>query len=332
MLEISSSMSLAVGIVLSFTAAFAWGSSLVIFKVGVKNTDPLNATYIKGLIAIPLLIIIALISVGPSSLAQLFHPPTYYWLIGAVITITLGDFFSLFALKKIYVSISQPITAIYPLVTNLILLFTGKELITWLIIVGTIIIATGVIIVSYFSQKDEEDIPDKNKEEEDELSKEEKAEKRKTMMVGIILSLLAALFWGINIFFSKLILDDPQVDVVSMMAIRNGLMVVMAFVFALSRAIGKRKEKGFEIFAPKKDALLLSVGGALAWCVGGMSFFTAVRKIGAGISTPLSSISPLVVLFLGVFLLKEKMTKKQLIGILFIFAGSLLLSLKDVIL
>ena len=324
-------MSLAAGIVLSFTAAFAWGSSLVIFKVGVRNTDPLNATYIKGLIAIPLLIIIALISVGPFSLVPLFLPPNYYWLIGAVITITLGDFFSLFALKKINVSISQPITAIYPLVTNLALLFTGKEVINWLIIVGTIIIAIGVIIISYFSQKDEENTLEENVDDGDELSKEEKADKRRTMMVGIILSLLAALFWGINIFLTKLILDDPQVEVISMMAIRNGLMVVMAFIFALSRAVIKHKEKGFEIFAPKKEALLLSVGGALAWCVGGMSFFTAVRKIGAGISTPLSSISPLVVLFLGVFLLKEKMTKRQLIGILFIFVGSVLLSLKDVI-
>ncbi len=325
-------MSLAVGIVLSFTAAFAWGSSLVIFKVGVKNTDPLNATYIKGLIAIPLLIIIALISFGTPSLVQIFLPPNHWWLIGAVITIALGDFFSLFALKKINVSISQPITAIYPLVTNLALLFTGKEIINWLIIVGTVIIAVGVIIVSYFSQRDEENIPEENLEEEEGLFKEERAEKRKKMMVGIILSLLAALFWGLTIFFTKLILDDPQVEVVSMMAIRNGLMVVLAFIFALTRAIIKRKEKGFEIFAPKKEALLLSVGGALAWCVGGMSFFTAVRKIGAGISTPLSSISPLVVLVLGVFLLKEKMTKKQLIGILFIFAGSLLLSLRDLIL
>ena len=324
-------MSLAVGIVLSFTAAVAWGTSLVIFKVGVRNTDPLNATYIKGLIAVPLLIIIALITFGSNSLLQIFRPPNHYWLIGAVITIALGDFFSLFALKKINVSISQPITAIYPLVTNLFLLFTGKEFINWLIIVGTLIIAFGVMVVSYFSQKDEEVNSDDISEEEESLQ-EEKNEKKKNMTFGIILSLLAALFWGLTIFFTKLILDDPQVEVVSMMAIRNGLMVVLAFIFALSRAIIKRKENGFNIFAPKKEALFLSIGGALAWCVGGMSFFTAVRKIGAGISTPLSSISPLIVLFLGVFLLKEKMTKKQLIGILFIFAGSLLLSLKDLIL
>jgi len=325
-------MSFAVGIVLSFTAACAWGSSLVIFKVGVRNTDPLNATYIKGLIAIPLLVLIAFLSFGSSSLLQIFKPPNHYWLIGAVITIALGDFFSLFALKKINVSISQPITAIYPLVTNLVLLFTGKEFINWLIIVGTLIITTGVIIVSYFSQKDEEVNTNDNSLEEKESLQEEGNENRRNMISGIILSLLAAIFWGLTIFFTKLILDDPQVEIVSMMAVRNGLMVVLAFIFALSRALIKRKENGFDIFAPKKDALFLSIGGALAWCVGGISFFTAVRKIGAGISTPLSSISPLIVLFLGVFLLKEKMTKKQLIGILFIFAGSLLLSLKDLIL
>ena len=49
-------VSFVVGVVMSIAAAFSWGSSMVIFKVGVKNTSPLAATYIKGLLAIPILL------------------------------------------------------------------------------------------------------------------------------------------------------------------------------------------------------------------------------------------------------------------------------------
>ncbi|MHA1202916.1 MAG: EamA family transporter [Candidatus Heimdallarchaeaceae archaeon] len=56
-------MSVALGIILSFTAAIAWGTGMVIFKVGVKNIDPLTATYVKGLLAVPILIVVGLIEI-----------------------------------------------------------------------------------------------------------------------------------------------------------------------------------------------------------------------------------------------------------------------------
>ncbi len=325
-------MSLATGIILSFTAAFAWGSSMVAFKVGVKDTDPLNATYIKGILAVPLLLLIGLVSFGSSSYSQLFVHPNYFWLIGAIISIAFGDFFSLFALKKIKVSIAQPITAIYPLFTNLTLFFTKKEDINWLIIVGTVIIISGIMFITYFSQRNSNTMKIiESLNEKIEKEQVDKSGARSNSVRGIILSFLAAIFWGLTIFFTKLLLDDPQVEVIPMMGIRNGLMVVVAAFFVLTRYFIRKDISFRNLFAPKKDALFLIGGGALAWCVGGVSFFTAVRQIGAGISTPLSSISPFIVILLGIIFLKEKLTRKQFVGIFLIIAGTILLSLKDLI-
>ncbi|MCG3221359.1 MAG: DMT family transporter [Candidatus Heimdallarchaeota archaeon] len=319
-------MSLAMGIILSFTAAIAWGSSMVIFKVGVKKTDPLSATYLKGLIAIPLLVLLGWGLFGASSLSRLFIYPNYLWLILAVICIALGDFFSLFALTKIDVSIAQPVTAIYPLFTTLALLFAKIEVITWQIIVGTLIIASGVIGISFFSQRD----VDRNKQNEsleEETEGKKKNDSKNKMLLGIILAFLAAFFWGGTIFFSRLLLEDPNIEVISMIAVRNGLMVAGAALLVAFRAIILKKNIIKDLLPMQKETGILALGGALAWCVGGISFFTAVKHIGAGMSTPLSSISPFIVMLLGGFFLKEKISLPQLVGVLFIVIGSIVLSL-----
>jgi transporter family protein len=147
------------------------------------------------------------------------------------------------------------------------------------------------------------------------------------MMLGIILSLLAAIFWGGTIFFARMLLIDPNVEVISMMGIRNGLMVVSAGVLVVVRAIILKRNVLQDLLPMQKETGILALGGALAWCAGGVSFFTAVKHINASISTPLSSISPFIVMLLGWFFLKEKISLPQLIGVIFIVAGSIVLSL-----
>ena len=316
-------MSLAVGIILSFTAAFAWGTGMVIFKVGVKHTDPLTATYVKGLLAVPILTVIGLIIYGPSSLALPFQGANLLWLILSSVFIALGDFFSLFALRKIDVSIAQPISTIYPIITISLLLVTQTEIITWNIIVGTLLIIIGVATITYFSgRKNKVEIQTVDVSEDSATSVE-----KKSPILGIILALLAAVFWGANIFFTRKLLEDPDVEVISIMVTRNGLMVAMVIVIAFFYFT--IKNKGFK--KPQtinyKELGILMGGGIISWCIGGVSFFTAVTMIGAGISTPLSSISPFIVLLLGSIFLKEKIRLPQIIGVAIIVAGSVLLSI-----
>ena len=318
-------MSLALGITLSFVAAIAWGSAMVIFKVGVKKVEPIIATYMKGVIAVPLLVLLGWGIYGIDSLVRIFYYPSWIWLILAVITITLGDFFSLVALTKINVSIAQPISSAYPFFTILMLLIGNIEDITWNIIVGTILISIGVMVISYFSSKNY------NKENENLTAVKEtetiESKKRTPMFMGILFSILAAIFWAGTVVSTRLILKDIEVDVVSMMGIRNGLMVITVLIFVFIRALVQKDRKISELSPFTKEGSFLMVGGAIAWCCGGVSFFTAVKMIGAGISTPLSSISPLIVVFLSVIFLKEKISYKQLLGVIIIIAGSILLSL-----
>ncbi|MHA1828294.1 MAG: DMT family transporter [Candidatus Heimdallarchaeaceae archaeon] len=310
-------MELLIGILLSFTAAFAWGSSMVIFKVGLKETEPLIATYVRGLAAIPILLILGLSLYGWESFIQLFIYPNVLWLFLAALSILLGDFFSLIALKKINVSIAQPISAIYPLFTSIILLAANIEEITLLIGLGTAIVVLGISILSYFSQQNNKEVV---------ITTEEKSNKKK-LFVGVGFSILAALFWGATIVFSRLILEDPQVKIFTMMGVRNGFMVFATFIFVVIRTVFKKNRTIRTLFPKKREAFILIGGGAISWCIGGVSFFNAVLLIGAHLSTPLSSISPLVVTFLGVIFLKEKINLLQVGGIILTITGTILISL-----
>jgi len=317
-----------IGVLLSLTAALAWGTGMVSFKVGVKNVDTLAATYIKGLVAVPLLFILGLTINGTETYTKLLLYPNYIWLILGGISITLGDFFSLFALQKIDVSISQPVTAIYPIFTTLTLLIAKIEDINWFIIGGTLLITSGVMLISFFSQRTE------NKRlkilQKDDNNTGEEA-KKKVLPLGIGLSITAAVFWGFAIVFNRLILEDQSIDVLPLMGLRNGLMVVISLSIVLIRPLINKEKYKTKIFAPKKESLILMGGGAISWCIGGVSFFTAVKIIGAGYSTPISSISPLIVMLLGGVFLKEKISYPQMIGVAIIVAGSIVLSLPELL-
>lgn len=321
-------MDLVIGIILSFTAAVAWGSSMIFFKVGMKTTDPLTATYVKGLIGIPILVLLGGLLYSFESLHRLFYKENLLWLFLAVITIALGDFFSLFSLKKINVSISQPITACYPMITTLILLVANIEEITIFIWIGTALIITGVGIISFYSsRKKNQEAMRKTKNIQEEETEEQKQKDYKEMVYGIVLAVFAAIFWGATIAFTRILLEDSQIEIVSMMGIRNGLMVVGAFILVVIRTLFNKERFKKSFFPPRKEAIYLMIGGAISWCIGGVSFFTSVNRIGAAISTPLSSISPLIVSILGFIFLKEKLRIQQLVGVVIIIGGSILLSI-----
>ncbi len=305
------------GLVLAFTAAIAWGSGSTLFKLGVKNNvKTLVATFLRGLLAVPILILMSILLHGFNSLLVLFQGMNAVYLLLSALFVTLGDFFSLIAMKNLDISITQPISSIYPIITTFILLIFALEVITILIIVGTILNVLGVFVISYFT----------NRKSKKKLFEHSVDKKEDETVKGITFSLLAALFWGFTIIMTKLLLLDPGVKVVSVLAIRNGLMVLIMFIVSYITALKNNVEIKQEFFPSYRDSLTLMLGGIVMWVIGGVSFFTAVNIIGAGRSTPISAISPFVVLLLSGIFLKEKIKYVQIFGVLLIVIGSILLS------
>ena len=184
------------------------------------------------------------------------------------------------------------------------------------------------MLISFFSQRSE---TNKLKSNQIDGAGTENTPAKKVLPLGISLSVIAAAFWGFAIVFNRLILEDQSIDVLPLMGLRNGIMVVIFAVVVFIRPLLNKEKYSNKLFAPKKVALILMAGGTLSWCVGGVSFFSAVKIIGAGFSTPISSISPFIVMLLGGLLLREKITYPQIIGVAIIVVGSIILSLPELL-
>ncbi len=323
-------MSITLGIALSFLAAFGWGTGYVLYKVGVRDIHPLFATFTRGLLAVPLLVIISITMYGIEAFRYFFIGIDLLWLIFAIITIAIGDVLSLFAFKRLDAAIAQPITAIYPVFTTLSLLIFSLEVITIIIIIGTLLNVLGVSVITFFKKKKNLPLSLLQETIEEVKEKDVTFTIQKTPIidpVGIVFALIAALFWGITIVFTKLLLEPETNFVIPMMALRNGVMTIVAGIIAFIVTQNKHLNLKDSFFPSKKSTIFLVIGGAVTWIAGGVSFFTAVTLIGAGRSTPISSLSPLIVLLYSFFFLKEKIRKQQIVGIVLIVIGSILLSI-----
>jgi len=137
------------------------------------------------------------------------------------------------------------------------------------------------------------------------------------MPAWLVYTLVTVVFWGVWGFESKLLVDRTS-PYTGQLLFTAGLLVPAAFVLLSARRFaGKRKKLGFWF------AFITGILGGL----GNVAFFVALAKGSASVIVPLTSLSPLVTVLVGVLILKEKMRWFQHIGLLLALVAIYLLSL-----
>ncbi len=137
------------------------------------------------------------------------------------------------------------------------------------------------------------------------------------MPAWLAYTLITVLFWGVWGFESKLLVDrtSPYTGQVLFTA---GLLIPALFVlFSRKRFAGKRRAPG----------LFFAVLTGLLGGIGNIAFFVALAKGSASVIVPLTSLSPLVTVLVGVVFLKEKMRWFQYLGLVLALIAIYLLSL-----
>ncbi len=305
------------GILLALVAACSWGCSSIFFKTALRESkfvkELLFSISIRGVIAVPIIGLLTLFLYGSNTLSlfmRLFSSDIIVLLFFSSLAVTIGDILFFGSLQRIEVSKAQPVASIYPLFTAILLVATGVEIITPIILVGIFILIVGISLVS--------------QQNNESASKENIKDGR----VGLIMAILAAIFWSFGIITIRLLLDYEDVNVFTLATIRFGILTAITAILWTLTTIHQRKEEDFTfIIASRKDVAILGVGGILGWGLGAISFFSSIDLIGASRATPISSINPLIAVFLGIMYLKEKLSPIQLVGILLVFIGSFLISI-----
>jgi len=303
------------GVFLAFSAAVCWGSAGVLYKSSIKPEHSLFLSIVyRGLIAVPFLALLTILTTGFEAITILLQPHILPILLFSSLFVTLGDLFFFASLQIIDVSKSQPVAAIYPLFTIVLLIIFGIEQVSLIVIVATVILIIGIGLVSQ-----------KNSPSSD-LSSSKKAENTK----GLMLSIVAAIFWSFGILTLDYLLDIPGIDVFSLATIRFGILTILMalswIIFDKYHLQSREKVKSFTPIS-KRDVLTFGLTGILSWGLGAVTFFTSIELIGASRATPISSINPIIAVILGIIFLKEKFSTLQGIGIFLVCFGSIVISI-----
>ncbi len=141
-------------------------------------------------------------------------------------------------------------------------------------------------------------------------------------LFGTTLAFITAFISGFAIFINKIFV--VQLDPIVFTATRA--IIIGAVFFVISLYTNKWKFKGFKK-VPWKYLLAIGViGGGLAFFL----FFSGLKLTTSGKAAFLHKTLPLYVTILAFFFLKEKITKKQILALLVMFAGTLVLVSVDI--
>ena len=215
-------------------------------------------------------------------------------LLGGACNLT-GTLLLLKGYERGKVGVVTGIAASYVLVPLSYSFVTGEE-VTWVMMVGVLVIMAGVAIFYSASMKEESEAP--------------------SSRAPIFQALGAALFWGLAI----LVLDNgTRVSVPGTLTLSQVPQVGFALVAVL---IGARNSRAIEGVSARAIAVLAAAGLALA--LGNIAFYNAADEGDIGVVSVLASLSPLVTALLAVTFLREHLGRRDVIALLVVLVGTAL--------
>ncbi|MBU7010006.1 MAG: DMT family transporter [Theionarchaea archaeon] len=281
------------GELLAVLSAFCWAGSASVYRKGLQGIDAWSGNFIRtGLAAVGFFVIMAAKGSLSHALSDI-DSSIFFWLIfSAFFAFFLGDSLFLFALKKIGVSKTVPLSSTFPLFAVVWSFVIFRRPVSIPVIAGTLLIIFAIKLIS-----------------------EEKEDISSTDSKGVLFALLAAVCWSVSI----LVLDHLVVLLPSEAV--AGFRFLITFVL-----VGALLSKGK--FTYTKHAFLwIGVGGVAILILGNYTFLEAIRMAGSAAVAPISAIYPVISVLLAALFLREKLTRNIVGGTLFSFAGVLIIVL-----
>ncbi|MBT3602326.1 MAG: DMT family transporter [Candidatus Latescibacteria bacterium] len=226
----------------------------------------------------------------------------WFLLIGSVVLgIVIGDQLYLHALKEMGISRTMALVGTFPITTliweQLLLDLPASQT----FVIGCLLAASGVIILSYQSHQD----------------KENQTDKPIRLRRGVIFSLSAAMLWGLSTTLLKpaiVHLSTVQANSIRLPLVTLCLMIV----WRLNKGRGRLRDIEW------KSLMLIITSGLLGMGIGSFFYLEAVVHIGPAKTATLSAATPVLSLMMGVIFLKEQFTIRLLLGVALCVIGVLL--------
>lgn len=287
-------------VLFAFASAFFAGVTSILAKIGVKDVDSHVATAIRTIIVLIFSWIMVFI-IGSQSTIVNIDGKTFLFLILSGLS-TGGSWLCYFkALQLGDVNKVVPIDKSSTILTMILAFIFLNEKITINMVIGMIGIAIGTYLM---------------------IQKKEKAEKIVKRKAWLIYALLSALFASLTSILCKVGIENVESNLGT--AIRTIVVLVMAWIIVFAT------KKQRDIKKIDKRSLIFLILSGVATGASWLCYYKALQDGLASIVVPIDKLSILVTVLFAYIFLKEKLSKKSLLGLILIVVGTLLLLVKAI--
>lgn len=279
------------GEIYSFITAICWTITAISFEIAGKKIGSLSVNYIRLIMGFILISLFTTFSRG------MFLPldatvNAWTWLsISGLIGFVIGDLFLFQSYLEIGSRISMLIMALVPPITALLGFITMREIISFTDFIGMVITIAGICVVVLVRNPEGNNF---------QFSRSIK---------GIIYAFVGALGQSFGLILSKIGMGNYNPFAATQIRIIAGL-IGFTVVFIFMKRWDKLKED-----IKNKEARKYLVLGSLFGPFLGVSFsLMAVQYTTTGVSSTITSIIPVLIIPLSIYILKEKVSPKEIIG------------------
>lgn len=282
-------MAVLTGILLAFSALICWGVSDLITKIFLNKDSKWKLLFLGQLFG-AVLILIAYLIFGDLSIT-LSSSLGYLLILGIINFLGMYTFYKALHLKGM--ALTLPITNSWAFIAVVLSAIFYKEHATLLQYLAIILILFGVFVITF------------------------KKEARIFFDNTFIFAIISMIMWGLFFFLLKI----PNLIF--------GAVIVTVSVKLLTSffSVPILLKNKINLFQTKYTSLFYILIIGILDSVGFLVYTYAMNYSPVSITAPIISATPVLTVFLGVTILKEKLTKRHFIGIAFAVMGLIIISL-----
>lgn len=283
-------------ILFALGSAFFAGITSILAKCGIKKTDSDVATAIRTIVVLIFSWIMVFI-VGSQNELSLISTKTWVFLILSGLCTGASWLCYFRALQLGDINKVVPIDKSSTVLTILLAFIFLGEKITWLKAISICAIAIGTFLMIN-KRNDIQNVKSKSHS-------------------WIVYAVLSAVFASLTAILGKIGIDGVETNLGT--AIRTFVVLYMAWIiiFAKGKQSSVRK-------TPKNELGFICLSGISTGC-SWLLYFKALQNGQASIVVPIDKLSILVTIAFSYIVFKEKLTKKALLGLVLIVAGTLIM-------
>jgi len=279
------------GEIYSLLTAVFWTITAISFELAGRKIGSLSVNYIRLVIGFVLISIFTAFSRGMILPLDATASAWIYLSISGLIGFVIGDLFLFQAYLEIGSRISMLIMALVPPITAVLGFITMREIISFSDFIGMAVTILGISAVVLVKNPEGGNF---------QFSRSIK---------GIAYAFVGALGQSLGLIFSKIGMGSYDPFAATQIRIIAGLIgFTVVFIFM------KRWDKLKEAVKNKEATKYLFLGSLFGPFLGVSFSLLAIQYTTTGVSSTITSIIPVLIIPLSIYVLKEKVSPKEIVG------------------